>query len=80
MAALANPAQAHADDDEEELSKDATPFNRLKYRNIGPHAGGRISRSAHADSGLLRDVPDLTYKLLVTLSKRVRMLEQAEQP
>src|SRR5216684_2109833 len=29
---------------------------------------------------LLRDVPDLTYKLLVTLSKRVRMLEQAEQP
>ncbi len=28
---------------------------------------------------LLREVPDLTHKLLVTLSKRVRMLEQSER-
>src|SRR5271169_1313734 len=43
---LAPPPRVYADDDEEELSKDPTPFNRLKYRNIGPYAGGRVSRSA----------------------------------
>lgn len=42
---LALPAPVRAQDDEEELSKDPTPFNRLKYRNIGPWTGGRVSRS-----------------------------------
>ncbi len=39
------PPRAWADDEEEKLSKDPTPFNRLKYRNIGPYAGGRVCRS-----------------------------------
>jgi photosystem II stability/assembly factor-like uncharacterized protein len=46
LAVLVTPGRAWADDDDkEELSKDPTPFNRLKYRNIGPSAGGRVSRS-----------------------------------
>src|SRR5436309_11989000 len=41
LAALAHgPLPVHADE-----PKDKTPFKYLKYRLIGPYAGGRVTRS-----------------------------------
>src|SRR6516164_6342588 len=39
-------AVARADDDEEEPKGGPPEFKHLKYRLIGPAAGGRVSRSA----------------------------------
>src|SRR5262245_32976305 len=47
LAALPLAGRARADDDDKKAGKgDQTVFTHLKYRLIGPFAGGRVSRSA----------------------------------
>ncbi len=45
LAAAALAAPARADEDDKAAAKDPTPFKHLKYRLVGPFAGGRTCRS-----------------------------------